>query len=132
MDEMLRAADHDREKVVGILKEHYVQGRLDQAELDERTNAALTAKRLGDLHALTRDLPSEPAVDKAVPPSAPAAVRRPWSLLTWLGIVATVVLVGVVVLTVGLVESLSHGVAGVVHDVLHILHSVVNILPSNR
>jgi hypothetical protein len=123
MDEMLRASDRDREKVVGILKEHFAQGRLDQAELDERMHAALTAKRLGDLQALTRDLPA----DRRSPPPAPEAPPDPESMLKWLGIVAIVVLIALIVLSVGLFESVSHGVAAIVHDVARIIHGVTHV-----
>jgi DUF1707 SHOCT-like domain len=123
MDEMLRASDRDRERVVGILKEHYAQGRLDQAELDERMHAALTAKRLGELQALTRDLPA----DRPDPPPPPEAQFDPESMLKWLGITAIAVLIAVIVLSVGLFESVSHGVASVVHDVARIFHSVTHL-----
>jgi DUF1707 SHOCT-like domain len=123
MDEMLRASDRDREKVVGILKEHYAQGRLDQAELDGRMQAALTAKRLGDLHALTRDLPA----DRPEPPPPPTAQFDPESMLKWLGVTAVVVLMAVLALSVGLFESVSHGVASVVHDVTRILQGVAHL-----
>jgi hypothetical protein len=123
MDEMLRASDRDREKVVGLLKEHFAQGRLDQAELDERMDAALTAKRLGDLHALTRDLPA----DRPDPPPPPAAEFDPESMLKWLGITAIAVLIALIVLTVGLFESVSHGVAGIINDVARIIHGLTHL-----
>src|SRR4051794_9677581 len=66
----LRASDADRERVVGVLRRHAEAGRLTVDELDERCSAALSAVTLGELGALTRDLPREPS-----PPSAPA--RRP-------------------------------------------------------
>jgi DUF1707 SHOCT-like domain len=65
----LRASDADRDQVVGVLRRHAEAGRLTVDELDERCSAALSAVTLGDLRALTRDLPREP------PPAAPA--RRP-------------------------------------------------------
>jgi hypothetical protein len=57
MDESLRAADRDRDQVAEALREHYAQGRLTMEEYDERTTAAASAKTMGDLRALTADLP---------------------------------------------------------------------------
>jgi hypothetical protein len=63
MDEGLRAGDRDREQVVATLREQYAQGRLTMEELEERSSAAYTAKTLGELRALTADLPAEPPVE---------------------------------------------------------------------
>lgn len=57
MDESLRAADRDRDQVAESLREHYAQGRLTMEEFDERTTAAASAKTIGELRALTSDLP---------------------------------------------------------------------------
>lgn len=57
MDESLRAADRDRDQVAEALREHYAQGRLSMEEFDERTTAATSAKTIGELRALTVDLP---------------------------------------------------------------------------
>jgi hypothetical protein len=57
----LRASDADREEVVGQLRRHAEAGRLTVDELDERCSQALSAVTLGELGALTRDLPREPA-----------------------------------------------------------------------
>jgi hypothetical protein len=40
------------------LHEHFAQGRLTAEELDERLAATLTARTVGDLRAVDRDLPS--------------------------------------------------------------------------
>src|SRR5690348_6779563 len=53
----LRIGDAERDAVAAALHEHYAQGRLDREELDERLSAALSAKTVGDLRQVTRDLP---------------------------------------------------------------------------
>src|SRR3954454_6018342 len=68
MDETLRAADRDRDDVAQILREQYAEGRLTMEEYDERSTAAIHAKTLGELRALTADLPA---------PAAPAPPPRP-------------------------------------------------------
>jgi len=52
-----RASDADREQVVASLRDHFVEGRLTRAELDERLTTALSARTPGDLRRLTADLP---------------------------------------------------------------------------
>jgi hypothetical protein len=56
-DPELRASDEDRERVAAEIREHFAQGRLSGAELDERLNAAFAAKTAGELDTLTVDLP---------------------------------------------------------------------------
>ena len=69
----LRAADADREYVVGHLGRVYAEGRIDMGELDERTTAAWAARTYGELAALTADLPFvEPAHPSRGPVSAAA------------------------------------------------------------
>jgi len=57
----LRASDADREAVVERLATHGAAGRLDAAELEQRTAAALGARTVAELQALEADLPSAPA-----------------------------------------------------------------------
>lgn len=54
---LIRASDDDRQRVVDLLAEHHVAGRLDQAEFAERMESAYLAKTLGDLRRLMGDLP---------------------------------------------------------------------------
>ncbi len=61
MNDTLRAADRDREEVVGLLREHYAQGRLTMEEFDERSTRAYKAKTMGELSPLTEDLPAAAA-----------------------------------------------------------------------
>jgi hypothetical protein len=55
-----RASDADRERVIGVLKAAFVQGRLTRDELDARAGHALTARSHADLAALTADLNRPP------------------------------------------------------------------------
>jgi hypothetical protein len=61
-DQHIRVSDAERNAVTERLAAHYSDGRLDQAEFDERVNRAMTAKTRGDLDGLFDDLPDpEPA-----------------------------------------------------------------------
>ncbi len=53
----LRISDADRHQVAELLREAAGEGRLDIEELDERLEAAYSAKTYGDLVPLTADLP---------------------------------------------------------------------------
>jgi uncharacterized protein DUF1707 len=55
----LRAAHADRDRVVATLKAAFVQGRLDQDELDARVGRALVSRTYAELGALTADLPAD-------------------------------------------------------------------------
>jgi hypothetical protein len=54
----LRASHEDRDRVVEILRVAAGDGRLSAAELDQRVEAALTARTYRELELLTADLPS--------------------------------------------------------------------------
>ncbi len=61
-DQHLRVSDAERNAVAERLATHYGDGRLDQAEFDERVSRAMAAKTRGDLDGLFDDLPDpEPA-----------------------------------------------------------------------
>jgi hypothetical protein len=70
----LRVSEAQRDAVATELGEHFGQGRLDQAEFDERVTQALAARTEGDLDGLLADLP--PAREPA-PAPAPRTWRRP-------------------------------------------------------
>jgi hypothetical protein len=63
----VRVSDDERQAVVDELRVHYGAGRLDLAEFEDRTNAALTARIRGELEPLLDDLP-ELAAPKGGPP----------------------------------------------------------------
>jgi hypothetical protein len=54
----LRASHADRDLAVDILCAAAGDGRLNAAELEERLDAALTARTISELAALTADLPA--------------------------------------------------------------------------
>ncbi len=61
-DQHIRVSDAERTAVADRLAAHYADGRLDQAEFDERVSRTLTAKPRGDLEGLFDDPPDlEPA-----------------------------------------------------------------------
>ncbi len=56
----LRASHADRDRVVEVLRVAAGDGRITAEELDQRLEAALTARTLGELAVLTTDLPASP------------------------------------------------------------------------
>src|SRR4051794_38796503 len=68
----LRASDADRERTVAFLRAEQAVGRLTVDELEERSAAAWAAVEVGELDALTRDLPAPPR-----PPAPATAAKRP-------------------------------------------------------
>jgi Domain of unknown function (DUF1707) len=73
-DQNLRVSDAERQAVVDRLAEHFTDGRLDQAEFDDRVGRAMSAKTRGDLNGLFTDLPEAGA--SVVPPAVPDGPRR--------------------------------------------------------
>ena len=67
MNEPMRASDEDRERVVVMLHEQVGAGRLTLDEFSQRSASAYQSRTVGELHALTRDLPRP----------APGRPRRP-------------------------------------------------------
>src|SRR5215204_3956874 len=70
----LRAGNDDRKRVTEWLQAQYVAGRLTSQELEERIEQALAARTIGDLDALTADLPPIQTPTAAV--SSPDARRE--------------------------------------------------------
>ncbi len=56
-DQQMRVSDAERQAAADRLAEHFADGRLDQAEFDERAGLAMSAKTQADLNALFTDLP---------------------------------------------------------------------------
>jgi hypothetical protein len=65
----LRASHQDRDRVVEILRVAAGDGRLTSDELDQRLEAALTARTYAELAALTTDLPAAPGAAVAAAPA---------------------------------------------------------------
>jgi hypothetical protein len=66
----LRAGDADRERVIGFLKDAYVQCRLSKSELTRRTGQALQSRTYTELVDVTAGIPAGRA---SAPPSRQAA-----------------------------------------------------------
>ena len=56
-DQHIRVSDAERTEVADRLAAHFGEGRLNQAEFDERVAQAMSAKIRGDLNGLFDDLP---------------------------------------------------------------------------
>jgi len=54
---LMRASDADRDEVLERLRLAHAEGRLDHDELTDRAGTALAARTVGELAALTADLP---------------------------------------------------------------------------
>jgi hypothetical protein len=63
----VRASDSERDAAAGRLQAAFAEGRLNDAEFDERMRTALTARTRADLARLMTDLPAD----------APAALSAP-------------------------------------------------------
>jgi len=98
VDPQMRISDADRADVADRLSQHYSDGRLDQAEFNERLDRAMKAKTQSDLAGLFTDLPhiDEPAkAVKAVAPQNPRPRnRRP--LARTLGLILVIVVAVIV------------------------------------
>jgi hypothetical protein len=68
-----RLGDADRDRLAGVLREHYALGRLDDAELERRVEIVLSAEHAGQASAALQDLP--PLAGGAGAGSAPGQGR---------------------------------------------------------
>jgi type VI protein secretion system component VasF len=57
MEPEMRTSQTERDRVVDRLRTHAGEGRLDVEELEQRVEAALSARTRGDLDAVETDLP---------------------------------------------------------------------------
>jgi hypothetical protein len=76
---LMLAADADRGRAADVLKASFAEGRLTQAEYDDRTARVHAARTYGELGALTAGLPAGPLADAARYPGAwypPGQVAR--------------------------------------------------------
>lgn len=71
----IRASDRERDAATHQLQAAFAEGRLDDAEFDERMRAALTARTRGQLEQLLTDLPDP--LPSAPGRSVAAAAGRP-------------------------------------------------------
>jgi hypothetical protein len=66
----MRASHADREQVIEVLKNAFVQGRLTKGELDARVGQTFASRTYAELARVTADIPAEP-----VAPASRRAVR---------------------------------------------------------
>lgn len=85
----LRVSDTDRARVADQLSRHYGDGRLDQAEFNERLERAMNAKTQADLAGLLDDLPAEQPPPEAVRPRTRPPYQRLLFLLLLVVLIAT-------------------------------------------
>jgi hypothetical protein len=78
----LRASDADRDRVIEVLRAAVADGRLDQAEFDERLDAALAARTMDALAPLAADLVPAPGRPAALTPLAQTPAEPAAELLT--------------------------------------------------
>ena len=90
-DQYMRVSDAERQAVTDRLANHFAEGRLDQAEFDERAGLAMGAKTRADLNGLFADLPElgdgGPQTSQATLPARPRRPARPVLLLVLLVVV---------------------------------------------
>jgi Domain of unknown function (DUF1707) len=72
----LRMSDAERTEVADLLAKHYGDGRLDEAEFNERLDRAMKAKTYSDLSGLFADLPRTEAADASGVSKAAAGHQR--------------------------------------------------------
>lgn len=75
----LRASDADRDRTAGLLAGAMAVGRLTSAEYAERLDAAYTARTLGELAPLTRDLPDSDTAQADMATAGRASVAARFS-----------------------------------------------------
>lgn len=104
----VRVSDAERSEIADVLSRHYADGRLDQAEFDERVERAMKAKTRGDFRGLLDDLPDEtdqPGHHDAPGAGLPPAARYRRSRLP---LHRLVFLAFVVAVTVFVAHALTH------------------------
>ena len=98
-DATMRVSDAERAEVADQLAQHYGDGRLDQADLDERLSRAMSAKTRADLTGITDDLPEVGARTSAYPARARAIPPAPRARRQWPRALLIVLLIAVVATT---------------------------------
>jgi Domain of unknown function (DUF1707) len=96
-DPSMRASDADRDVAADWLRDAHAEGRLSLDEFQERLDQVMTAKTLGELAGVTRDLPTSaalaaPGAPVATPPVRYAGrghVRRLWASWATVAIIST-------------------------------------------
>ncbi len=90
----IRIGDAERRELADVLATHYADGRLDEAEFQERVGKAMAARTRRDLKGLLADLPSlAPESSDHLPYAHAHPHRRGRALAVGLVLVALVVAV---------------------------------------
>jgi hypothetical protein len=100
----IRASDTEREQVVAILQQHFVDGRITAEELSERVDHLFASRTRGALDEVLRDLPplGQPAAA-----AAPARRHRPLRAVVAAALASIILLF--MLLMVGAVTAASEG-----------------------
>jgi hypothetical protein len=90
MDPRQRIGDAEREEAMGLLAQHYADGRLEHEEYDERLDAIWTARTRADLDPIFEDLPRRA-------PERPARGRGPrgWRSVPFVPIAAVLIVLSI-------------------------------------
>jgi Domain of unknown function (DUF1707) len=112
-DQHLRVSDAERQEVADRLAAHYADGRLDQAEFEDRSGLAMNAKTRGDLAGLFDDLPEPGAAGASRAPARRAGNGRNTPLL-FLALVVVITIVAAQAVVRSYIPWLWVGVAGAV------------------
>jgi Domain of unknown function (DUF1707) len=99
----LRVSDADRDAAVTELGEHFQAGRLDAAELDDRTGRALRARVRSVLDEVLADLPRTPP-----DPGGPRAAARSRPLVPLLALAGVAAVLVTMALTAGAAGGWHH------------------------
>ena len=75
--EAIRASDADREKALGLLRDHWLAGRLTLEEYEQRCDEAGGGRFLDDLRRALRELPYPLPEHGPVATAAPAPAHAP-------------------------------------------------------
>jgi hypothetical protein len=105
----MRASDADRDRVARALREHCAQGRIAVDELGERLERVYGARTLGELEAVTGDLPETDLYELPVPASRESLPAR---RMYWMGLRAgwaTYAAVNAVCLVIWLITAVTTG-----------------------
>ncbi|MGW7682000.1 DUF1707 SHOCT-like domain-containing protein [Kribbella sp. NPDC054772] len=94
----VRIGDAERDQAVALLSEHFVAGRLTQAEFEERSEQATRARYSDDFDQLFDDLPS---TTELVPHGAARPLRRPGPPPAFM-MIAPFLMVGLVISSIAL------------------------------
>ena len=83
----LRASDRDRGVIASMLGDAFAEGRLTHVEYDERSDAAMSSRTLGELMPLVADLPVASAprstvADEAIRSYGQARRQAIWAFLS--------------------------------------------------